>query len=287
MRYCLRVLPALFALILIVSSCDSNNESSTASVKAPNDSLAAKQPDSTAMQVFTLPAPLQVATLMKLENEPYNSQHLQSGVPNTNYTSNYSLALKLGAYIVDMGYASMYDQRQTALNYAKAVQTMTNELGIASSVNKHMAQRFEANLRNNDSLYIIILESFEDAHNYCRHNEREDVGLYILCGSYIEGLYFILQSKEALGSTQLRNFIGQQKVFLENIRALADYIPVGDQAKELNSLLSELEKGFEGIMVRVEETPEGQVAVNCSMSYLQLKKLQLVVSKVRSNIKAA
>jgi hypothetical protein len=285
MRTCSRIIPVLLSLF-ILHGCSNNASESTPS-KDTLDTLSAKEPDSNAVHVFTLPAPLQVATLMKLEKEPYNSQHLQTGVPNTNFANNYSLALNLGIYVVDVGYASMYDQRQTALNYAKAVQGMTTELGIGSSVNKKMAERFEANIKNNDSLCVIILESFQDAHNYCRENEREDAGLFILCGSYIEGLHLMLQSKQALGNMQLRNFIGQQKIFLDNIHALSGYIPESNYMSEMEGVLDELHKGFEGITVKAEETKEGSVAVNCNISYLQLKKLQETVSKVRSRIKAA
>lgn len=224
--------------------------------------------------------------MLMLEEEPYNSRHLVTTVPATGFTNNYSRALGMGGYMVDMGYACLYDQRQTALNYAKAVQTLMNDLGLNSSIKMNMVKRFEANIRNNDSLYTIILDSYGQAHNYFQENGREETGLFIMCGSYVEGLYLTLQSKEILTNTKLRNLVGQQKIFLDNIIILCGYMTDKPEVKQLEEMMKEIESGFDGITVKVEESQDGAVAVNSNITYNQLKKLTSKVKEVRKELTA-
>jgi hypothetical protein len=52
-----------------------------------------------------------------------------------------------------------------------------------------MVRRFENNIYHQDSLYAIILQGYGQANAYFQSNRREELGMYILSGSYIEGLY--------------------------------------------------------------------------------------------------
>lgn len=278
------LVPGYFALLLI-AACN-NNEGK---ITEGGDTTSRKEItiDTGGIRVFTLPAPLQVATLLHLEGEPYNTQYLQPSPPPTNFASNDKRAMALGAYLVDMGYASIYDQRQIALNYAKSVQDVMDDLGITSAIKLQVAKRIEDNLNNNDSLYAIILESYGSAHNYFRDNNREETGLFIMAGGYIEGLNLLLQSERALSNNQLRNMIGQQKIFLESIIQLTDYMAHKPKVKELKSSLKELLKGFSGITVKVQDAEDGAVAVSCSISPAQLEQLTEKVAAMRKEITAA
>jgi hypothetical protein len=238
------------------------------------------------VHIFTLPAPLQVATMLRLDKEPFDSRYLAAGVPQTNFATNYSRALNTGVYLVDMGYASIYDQRQASLNHARAVEKLMTDLGIKSTIKQGMVKRFEANLTNNDSLCKIILESYGQTHNYFQENGREEVGLFIMCGSYVEGLNIILHSKEVLNNSQLKNLVGQQKIFLDNILVLCDYMTHQEEVQELRQTLKEIEKGFSGITFNMSETPQGAIATQCSITPDQLKQLTEKVHMVRRKITA-
>ena len=283
-NFCQALVPGFFVLLLM-AACNTDERK----VTDGTDTTANKeiQPDTGALQVFTLPAPLQVATVMRLEEEQYKTQYLLPGPPPPNFPSNDQRAAALGIYLVDMGYACTYDQRQIALNYAKSVQDIMDDLGITSAINVQVAKRIEDNLRNNDSLYSIILESYGTAHNYFRDNHREETGLFIMAGAYIEGLNLVLQSKRALSNSRLRNLVGQQKIFLENIIKLTDYMADKPKVKELQVMLDDLTKAFEGISVEVKDTGDGETAVNCSLSPEQLRRLTETVGALRKRITAA
>jgi hypothetical protein len=278
------LIPACLLIASILAGCGSEEQK----VPETTDTVSTESvADTGGIQIFTLPAPLQVATVMRLEEEPYVSSYLLPGSPPAQFPSNKKQALGLGVYLVDMGYACIYDQRQTSLNYAKAVEELMDDLGITSSIRIDMVNRFENNLRNNDSLYTIILESYGRAHNYFRDNGREEIGLFIMCGSYIEGLNIALQSKETLTNNRLRNLIGQQKIFLENILTLSGYMADKPGVQETRTMLEDLYRSFEGITVKVEESADGASAVNSNITVLQLKRLTEKVKSIRSRLIAA
>ena len=80
-----------------------------------------------------------------------------------------------------------------------------NELGIVSPLTRNMIKRFEANTTNQDSLSKIILEAYEESHKFFQRNEREGMGLLILTGCFIEGLYLASSIDEMSGNSQLQS----------------------------------------------------------------------------------
>jgi hypothetical protein len=273
------LVPGLIALLLTAGCNNDEVKTTDGTDTTGNREVLA---DTGSLQVFTVPTPLQVSTVMLMEKERFVTQYLDRASPPTNFASNDKRAMALGAYLVDMGYACMYDHRQVALNYAKSVQKMMDDLGITSAINIQVARRIEANLNNNDSLYSIILESYNSAHNYFRDNGREETGLFIMAGGYIEGLNLLLQSKRSLSSNQLRNMVGQQKIFLENIIKISGFMEDKPKVKELRSTLEDLYTAFSGMAVEVRNTEDGTMAVSCAISPGDMKKLAAKVAALRA-----
>ena len=271
---------------MIFVSC--NNDTTKNDDSPKEDSLTIEQKmknDSSAMHVFTLPAPLQVATMLKSMNLMYNEKML---IPSKKrlqaFSSNYTRALNLGIQTIEISYATVYNQRQAALDYAKNIQIMTQDLGITAGVSKEMVKRFENNIEKQDSLFKIILQSYNLAHQYFQTNNREEVGMYILAGSYIEGLYITLNFKEVPSDNRLLNLIGQQKIFLENIIELLQYTDEKPETVELLKQLITLKKEFEPIHVEFQDTNDGRVAVKCNLTILQLNNLLAKTTELRAKI---
>jgi hypothetical protein len=271
-------------LLYILSSCGNGTKPDDASVITDS---ATKGPhlDSNDLRVFTLPAPLQVATLLKTEELDYNEAML---VPSKKekkvYPSNYLKALNLGIYTIDLSYATVYEQHQTALNYVRTMEMLVQELGISSGVSGRMVRRFENNIRKQDSLYRIILQSYSQANEYFQTNNREEIGMYILTGSYIEGLYISLHFKEIPNNMTLRNLIGQQKLFLENIIELLQYTEEKPETVDLLLKLMVIKKEFDPINVLYGNSENGKMAVKCTVDLRQLEGLLNKVMEVRNKI---
>jgi len=207
----------LYALCFSVSCGNSENDPSLSSGR---DSLRGTD-SAGGMKVYLLPSPLQVSSVMKLMEVKYSPRILEK---TENAQSDYQVssrkALSLGVYSIDMGYASVYNDFSSAIKYASKIQGAMTDLGISGGVNPSAAERMEKFRNNNDSLYKIILESYSAAHEYFKNNEREDIGLMILTGAFIEGLYISSSLAKEGHNEELLKLIGLQKIFLENISTL-------------------------------------------------------------------
>lgn len=284
MKFNLRSFVFFVLSVNILCSCGDSKSEEGAGV---SDSTSSKGPhlDSNDLRVFTLPAPLQVATLLKTQGVNYNERML---IPSKRaaviYTSHYLRALNLGMYTIDLGYATVYDQHQTALNYVKTMESLVQDLGISSGISGQTVRRFEKNIRKPDSLYHIILQSYSQANEYFQTNKREELGMYILSGSYIEGLYLSLNFNEISESVVLRNLIGQQKLFLENIIELLQYTEEKPETIDLLVKLMSIKKEFDTINVLYDDSSRGKIAIKCSIDRHQVASLLIKVIDVRNKI---
>ncbi len=233
--------------LFFLSACTSiRNQDNQEASRMSADSLA-QAPDSAAktLKVYTLPAPLQVATAVRSCDLPYTDRML---VPTNksvvNYPTNYLKALNLGVSGIDMGYATIYEQKQTALYYLSRIQKLTEELGIAGTFNVSTVRRFKENISNQDSLYFIILQSFNDLHKYLHENDRTSMGLLVLTGSFVEGLYLSSSFARNSKDERMMNLVGQQKVFLGNLVELLQNQKDQKEIAELMNQLKDLQKSF-------------------------------------------
>ena len=67
-------------------------------------------------------------------------------------TTNNKAALNLGVYATDVGYVSVYEKVQNALDYIDATKNLGDKLGVTNAFDPEMRERFESNLSNIDTL---------------------------------------------------------------------------------------------------------------------------------------
>ncbi len=178
--------------------------------------------DNGEVKMFTMPTPLQIATALRVMKVDYNENLLlENG--NIMASSDIDLSLALGMYLTDLGYATIYNNTQKSLSYAKDIQFIMEELPIALYVNDGFRQRFNDNLDNQDSLCKIILDGYNEANQYISETENEALGLLILTGAYIEGLHIASSSNVSnIWLEEHNNIFIQQKLFLDNFLVLLD-----------------------------------------------------------------
>ena len=217
---------ALFCLMALWVGCGSEAPPATSpaveTVDAPNkpnnDTANGSEND---LQVFVLPAPLQVATILKTEHFDYREDLLYPVSQGEGTQTAQSISL--GFYLIDLGYMAVYDERQQSLQYLKRIKELMDQLGIVGMMENEVIKRFERNIESPDSLSKIILESYTLINDHFAANEQEDLGLLILSGCYLEGLYITLNSFEQDHPLSLyMKLLDQHEGFLNNILALSD-----------------------------------------------------------------
>ncbi len=201
----------------------------------------------TAVRMFTLPAPLQVATTLKLVEAPYKEELLLNPNRAEQIFEQPQVAVTLGMYIIDLGYASMHEHPQTGLDMLNAIRTLSEQLNITGSFNANMIERFEANQNNIDSLSYIILEGYEQANQYFKDNENGRLGLIILTGSLVEGIYLATAHSEKADDQQFFALVAQQKAFIGNLQLLLQPFASNQAVQTIVQQLKELDSAFEGL----------------------------------------
>lgn len=276
----------LFSFSIFLFSCggDSKNNNESMVNDSLNKSTIQKDTSDNSAAVFALPAPLQIPTVLKNSNVTFSEKLLVPAKKNRVFSSDYARALNLGVYTTDLGYSTLFGQKQTTLNYYKEVNALLNDLQISANVTSNQFKQFEKNLDNSDSLCKIILKSFGQWQSYFQENKREEDGLYILAGTYIEGLYLSLNHPAVQNKKEFRNLIGQQKLFLENVLELSNYMDKKPEFDDLYLKLGAIQQAYEPIAVVVRQDNSGNSNVLCSYSNEQLADLTAVVNKVRSEI---
>ena len=94
------------------------------------------------------------------------------------------------------------------------------------------------------------------AHRFLIINEQEDVGYYLLSGSYLEGLSLLCQSKENghfRGKKELfNNLFSQQQIFLENLIEVGNYTTdLTDNSQQLLDLLISIRNVFTSCKAKI------------------------------------
>ena len=199
-------------------------------------------------KVFSIPSPIQTATLIKNSGTNYNKEILNEPSKVTNYSTSFKKAINLGIYGADLGYVTMYDQTQDAISYLTAVKAIGDDLGVSSAFDMELVERFEKNIGNKDSLLALVSDAYKASDRYLKNNQQNDVGGLILAGGWIESLYFATSAAEMTNNEDIIRRIGEQKTTLNNLIKLLtpyyskpEFTSLVDKLMELNDIYDKVQ----------------------------------------------
>ncbi len=199
-------------------------------------------------KVFSIPSPIQTATLIKNSGTNYNKEMLNEPNKVTNYSTSFKKAINLGVYGADLGYVTMYDQTQDAISYLTAVKAIGDDLGVSSAFDMELVERFEKNIGNKDSLLALVSDAYKASDRYLKNNQQNDVGGLILAGGWIESLYFATNAAEMTKNEDVIRRVGEQKTTLNNLIKLLtpyyskpDFTALVDKLMELNEIYDQVQ----------------------------------------------
>ncbi|MBL4625553.1 MAG: hypothetical protein JKY42_10510 [Flavobacteriales bacterium] len=205
--------------------------------------------DGNQLRVLTLPTPVQLASILDAYGVNYNADHLTKINETHVYSSNYSRAVCGGIYAVNLGYSAIFNDHEKSVRYFNHLNSVLTDIGIKTYTVSELNKRYGKNIEKPDSLSKIILETYDAAHKFLISNEQEEVGFYLLSGSYLEGLNLLCQTNTAgffSDKKQLfHNLFGQHKIFLDNLIEISGYTSSNDEnTLELTETLLNLQKVF-------------------------------------------
>lgn len=245
--------------------------------------------------LFCIPSPHQIGFLIKDKNIDYNKEYLNLTSKSQNYTNNFKKALNLGVYGANLGYLNIYDQIPDAISYFSVIKVLSQEIGISNAFDMETINRIEKNMGNKDSLLHIISNTYRKADTYLKDNNRNDIGVLILAGGWVESLYIMTQIILDKKDQEIINRVGEQKHPLDNlIKILSPYYNQSEEYSQLIDHLIDLAYEFDGIeclytYAEPDVEPENKLTIINSkseviMSDEQLKTITNKVNSIRNKI---
>jgi len=245
--------------------------------------------------LFSIPSPYQVAILIKQMNFDYNKEYLNPYNRSHSYITNFKKSLNLGVYGANLGYLTMYEQSSESVQYFSVIKILMQEMNIESTFNKDLFKRIESNIGNKDSMLNLVSRSYRDIDQYLKDNNRNEVGVLILTGGWIESLYLMTNLATLKKNDELLRRIGEQKYPLDNlIKILSPYYNVSAEYATLIDGLIDLAYEYDGVDINytfvapTTEPDKKLTTINSKselvMSEQQLKVITDKVAEIRKKI---
>jgi hypothetical protein len=237
----------LLANLLVVAACTTNapvnkDQEMFTEKESPSQSALFAYPLPTSMEVTETLQSIKVSYISSLKNSPGNLQK---------YVTTREKALNLGVYTADICYALTYNMRQDAIKYLETTNKLLDDLGIISPFTKQIVAGFNDDNVNQDSILIIINDSFKDTYGLLHNNNQEYINLLVISGSFIEGLYILTQIAPPDNGTMLKVIAGEKNVLNEIIK-LYENVKDDENLKETYTLLQKLHVIYADVKFSIE-----------------------------------
>jgi hypothetical protein len=193
-----------------------------------------------------IPSPVGMMNDISKWGEPYDNTLFNDIKNQKNYSTEFSKAINLGVYNIDLSYAMVKNKGDDVLKYMKSVLLLSEGLGLKSALDQMVGKRAENNLGNKDSLLRILDEIFVKSDSYLRTNERVFTSTAVFAGSWIESLFLSCKIGEATVDRVVKEkaytHLWEQRFHLGNLIAVLDDFNDNKDAVELNKQLKVIHK---------------------------------------------
>ena len=291
------ILPVVaLALVFLMYSCGSKKQEEGSESDAFEEAQKQSGEVSESLEgvIYNVPPPSEIPWLLEATGAEFNGDLVNSYTVADNYKTTFDVAaLNLGVYAADLGYLSVYDKTQDAINYLTTMKSLADHLGVASAYDENLIARFESNLGTKDSLEFIINEGVENADELLKSEDRSQAAALMTTGSFVEGLYVATQLIETYPEnvlseeqrftilTPLIVVVLQQENSLGDLIKLATSVPQDGLIAQVVSDLKELQQ------IYAELDIDEKIQNNQTSELLNdetLKRLTQRIAKVRMDI---
>jgi len=247
-----------------------------------NDSMGAGLPI-----FYNMYLSVEMASLFQSSGAVFKPEILNLPDKISNYITSSKKALNLGVYAVDLSYAKVSEQLETAGKYFNAMQRIAEEMGIPSDYFESTAERFDRYIDNKDSLIKIANEVYIASDNYLRENERYAASAQIILGGWVEAIHIAAYVASFTKDIEVIERLAEQRISLANvINMLDDYKSDVDINKYLQKL-KQLQPVFNSFVVDINGDFNPAVADGKKIiqNYLvKVNEISRQISLIRSEI---
>ena len=138
---------------------------------------------------FIPPSPIQIASILKKANMPYEDGLTNPYDKADSYASQYKQSLNFGVYACDLAYCVTNNKSSEAAEYLKTIKKMSSKVGLSAVFdNESLIKRFENNIGNQDSVMNLLFDIQMLTDDYIQDNELRDLSVIYFTGAWVEGM---------------------------------------------------------------------------------------------------
>lgn len=197
----------------------------------------------------TLPSPIETANMITKSKGDFDKSLL---IPMDNaerFSDKYSQALATGGYGVDLGYLNLKNKTLYVVSCLESINTISKKLKVDQFLDFSLLNDLAKNRNNVDSLIQISTENFNEIDEHLRTQNRGDLSVLILIGSWVEGLHMFNNLAKKDPNDDIIKRIGEQKVIIDNMYVILNKIEHVEYYKNLKKEMEGLKNIYDKVKI--------------------------------------
>jgi len=286
------ILGIVFAIIILscrsgkrgdqVIDFDSIDYAATDKVISPLDTIGEGLPI-----FYNMYLSVELSSLFESAGAVFTPELMNNPDKTSEYLTSSQQAINLGIYAVDLSYARVFDQVETASRYFIAMQQLSKDLGIPSDYFENTAKRFERNFTNKDSLITLANEVYFTTEEFLQTNERYTTAAIIILGGWVEAISIAINVAIESRDPDIIERLIDQKYSLNNLFLMLSEHKENEVIVAYLNELTKLKKAFNEIDVVFDvnfdlESESGKELIETALQ--QIKALDEVVLAFRNTL---
>lgn len=220
------------ALALTSYSCSSNSGNNTG-IEADTLEQKTSYTVNVNQVLNSVPAPIEMANLIKASQAEFSSEWLNPSEKNSDYNSQFKMALNLGVYGADLAYINLYQQTERCVAYIANIRTLSEQLGVAQFFDFKKLKQLAEEKENLDSILILTTRGFDKMNHYLLEIDQPKISWLILTGGWVEALSIscnVIQRNQGDSAqlSLLQDHIAEQKIVLNTLLMLGEEFKSSD-----------------------------------------------------------
>jgi len=279
------VIKNLLLLVLLSSLTLSCSESSTKSEHTDSNKDTLENPSSDGTEEYrmiTLPTPMQIPALLRNTRTNYSKSVMFPIIKEEK--SYFTSSVLMGMYLMDLAYASVNNDHQTARIYFDECRRLGSDIGLGIKLNERLVERFDENIERPDSLGIIILEMYDMGHAYFIEQGKDGLGLLLVMGWYGEGMNLVFKKARGNDLLLFLHLIQQQRQYAENLVYGLNQFEIPEELEDEYAIIVKINDTFNSMSIpTIYQLRTGQRNVS-EIDQDKLRELEALVEEFRNSI---
>ncbi len=199
-------------------------------------------------------SPIEIANLLQVRGVPFSQRYLASSLEASNQVSSFDKALAMGILGANLGYLNIYEKTGNSIEVLASIKKLAEGINVGQFFDFETIKRLSLSKSNLDSLLFLSVDSYNKIDRYLTDNNRGQLSALIITGAWIEAQYLVTQVIKQYPDDLLRDRIGEQKQFLNDlIRMMEPYCNLDRQYAGLCSKLKEISDKYDDVEISFTE----------------------------------